>query len=255
MTIHSAKGLEFPVVLVTGLEEGLLPHASNLDDLPGLEEERRLFYVGMTRAEDELYLLSASNRRRYGSYEPMMQSRFLRELPEACVEVEPPPATVAPRRGAWAPRQPSWRSYAEGDPDAFWGSQGLDPDAGVEEAPPAATRRRKRGDKSLGRTGRGVASRMAAIGRAAAPVDRQEEPAPAPTPTPTPDGPAHGWVDEADLQEPVPLAVGMRVRHEKFGEGQVLRLEGHGDMTKVTVIFGRSEARKFVARYARLVPV
>src|SRR5262249_52241743 len=76
MTLHSAKGLESRVVILTGREERLLPHASNMDDLAGLEEERRLFYVGMTRAEARLYVMAASNRRRYGDYEPMMQSRF-----------------------------------------------------------------------------------------------------------------------------------------------------------------------------------
>jgi ATP-dependent DNA helicase UvrD/PcrA len=103
MTMHSAKGLEFPVVLVTGLEEGLLPHASSMDTLAGLEEERRLFYVGMTRAQDRLYLLTASNRRRYGGYEPMMASRFLRELPDSCLEMHSELAAsgfllVGPRR-------------------------------------------------------------------------------------------------------------------------------------------------------------
>jgi hypothetical protein len=62
-------------------------------------------------------------------------------------------------------------------------------------------------------------------------------------------------VDDEASQEPVALEVGMRVRHDRFGEGQVERIEGHGDMMKVTVVFGRHESRKFVARYARLVPL
>ncbi len=215
MTLHMAKGLEFPVVVLTGLEERLLPHASNMEDLAGLEEERRLFYVGMTRAEERLYLMSASNRRRYGNYEPMMQSRFLADLPEDGVIVETP-RQGPPRRAAWSSRQDSWRSYREGDPDTFWGAQGLDPNTFESH---------------------GLKARNAAA-RAAVPPARPL-----------------GWAEGEESQESTTLEVGMRVRHEKFGEGQVLRLEGHGDMMKVTVMFGRNEQKKFVARYARLVPV
>jgi DNA helicase-2/ATP-dependent DNA helicase PcrA len=81
MTLHSAKGLEFPVVLVTGLEEGVFPHARSMSDQEDIEEERRLCYVGLTRARERLYLTYALHRRvhGYGVGEP---SRFLREMPE-----------------------------------------------------------------------------------------------------------------------------------------------------------------------------
>jgi DNA helicase-2/ATP-dependent DNA helicase PcrA len=85
MTLHNAKGLEFPVVFVTGLEEGLFPLARARETPSGLEEERRLFYVGITRAEDSLFLTHARGRRRNGEFLPSLPSSFLRELPAALV--------------------------------------------------------------------------------------------------------------------------------------------------------------------------
>ncbi len=87
MTLHAAKGLEFPVVFVAGLEDGLFPLHRSLNDPDDLEEERRLFYVGVTRAKKRVYLLYATNRRRMGSeYNPGMVSRFIREIPEELME-------------------------------------------------------------------------------------------------------------------------------------------------------------------------
>lgn len=86
MTIHAAKGLEFPVVVVVGCEEELLPHVSNLDDPTALEEERRLFYVALTRAEKRVYLLHTRSRRRYGEKMLCLSSRFLGEIPEKVVK-------------------------------------------------------------------------------------------------------------------------------------------------------------------------
>ncbi|MCG6943291.1 MAG: ATP-binding domain-containing protein, partial [Thiohalocapsa sp.] len=86
MTLHSAKGLEFPVVFVTGVEEGLFPHAMSADDPARLEEERRLCYVGMTRAMQRLYLTHTESRRLHGREEYPMPSRFLREMPGELLE-------------------------------------------------------------------------------------------------------------------------------------------------------------------------
>ena len=86
MTMHSAKGLEFPLVFIAGLEEGMFPSQQSVEEIGRLEEERRLCYVGMTRAMSKLYLLHAESRRIYGQEKYHKASRFLKELPEECVE-------------------------------------------------------------------------------------------------------------------------------------------------------------------------
>ena len=100
MTLHNAKGLEFSVVFLAGLEEGLFPHSRSLDSPALIEEERRLCYVGMTRAEKRLFLSWARSRRRFGSGqegrpERTMRSRFLKEIPGHLIEgySEPEPAS------------------------------------------------------------------------------------------------------------------------------------------------------------------
>ncbi len=86
MTLHNAKGLEYPVIFLTGLEDGLFPLSQAIDDQPKLEEERRLFYVGITRAEEKLYLSFTEMRRRNGELSPGIRSRFLNEIAGANVE-------------------------------------------------------------------------------------------------------------------------------------------------------------------------
>jgi len=95
MTLHNAKGLEFPVVFLTGLEEGLFPHQRSFSDLEGLEEERRLCYVGMTRAMRQLYLSYAEQRRLHGIDSYGQVSRFVREVPEGLVEEVRPRVQVS----------------------------------------------------------------------------------------------------------------------------------------------------------------
>ncbi len=87
MTVHSAKGLEFPIVFVAGMEEGIFPHAGHEDDPSGVEEERRLAYVAITRAERQLFLTYAATRRTYGSTTANPPSRFLREIPERDIQL------------------------------------------------------------------------------------------------------------------------------------------------------------------------
>jgi DNA helicase-2/ATP-dependent DNA helicase PcrA len=95
MTMHSAKGLEFPVVFIAGLEEGLFPHSRSRDDQEELEEERRLCYVGMTRARTRLVLTSAARRRVFGDYQATEPSRFLDEIPPDLVEQAPGSASAS----------------------------------------------------------------------------------------------------------------------------------------------------------------
>ena len=122
MTLHTAKGLEFPVVVLSGLEDGLFPLARSMETQDGLEEERRLFYVGLTRAKDKLYLTWARARRRGGELRPGMVSRFLESIPAELLEEKSTASLWAPKRtsGGWlapwevttVPRATPTRLYA-----------------------------------------------------------------------------------------------------------------------------------------------
>src|SRR6186713_1534858 len=111
MTMHSAKGLEFPVVVIAGLEEGLFPHSRSADDEAELEEERRLCYVGITRAERRLVLTSAARRRVYGDYQSTEPSRFIDEIPPNLMETVPSAMSFGAAQ-AYAPRGGDrWAGY------------------------------------------------------------------------------------------------------------------------------------------------
>jgi DNA helicase II / ATP-dependent DNA helicase PcrA len=132
MTLHNAKGLEYPVVFLTGLEDGLFPLSQSFDDPPKLEEERRLFYVGITRAEEKLYLSFTEMRRRNGELLPSIKSRFLREIESVKLEERKTLRVSAMgrgtssrgegfRAGAYPARRthevPSWRKPAINEAD------------------------------------------------------------------------------------------------------------------------------------------
>ncbi len=102
MTLHSAKGLEFPLVFITGVEEGLFPHSMSASDPTRLEEERRLCYVGMTRAKRQLYLTHAESRRLHGREDYAMPSRFLREVPAELIEEVRGGGVARPYGGGYA---------------------------------------------------------------------------------------------------------------------------------------------------------
>jgi DNA helicase-2/ATP-dependent DNA helicase PcrA len=163
MTLHSAKGLEFPVVFLVGMEEGLFPHRMSADDPARLEEERRLAYVGLTRARQRLCLTYAERRRLHGRDEYGIASRFLSEIPAELVD-------------------------------------------------------EVRARFSIGRP----VLASAGAGTAAAGGDGTG------------------------------LRLGQRVRHERFGEGVVLNLEGHGASARVQVNFSDAGAKWLVAAYANL---
>jgi DNA helicase-2/ATP-dependent DNA helicase PcrA len=112
MTLHSAKGLEFPLVFMAGMEEGLFPHKMSMENLNGIEEERRLCYVGITRAMQKLFITCAESRRLHGDVTMCRPSRFIRELPKELVEPVRMKTTI--QRPMVSPgRQPGYRAGAE----------------------------------------------------------------------------------------------------------------------------------------------
>jgi DNA helicase-2/ATP-dependent DNA helicase PcrA len=86
LTLHAAKGLEFPIVFIAGLDDGVMPHSRSFDDPEEMAEERRLFYVGITRAKDQLILINDMYRNSYGYAEAVIPSRFLEDLPDELIE-------------------------------------------------------------------------------------------------------------------------------------------------------------------------
>jgi DNA helicase II / ATP-dependent DNA helicase PcrA len=246
MTAHSAKGLEFPLVFIVGLEDGLFPHSRSLADASDIEEERRLAYVAMTRAEKYLYVTHAVKRRVYGEELASEPSQFLNEMPINLVED--------------LSRGRSWLSFARGSKSLKQATGSLDyeyderVEAEYDEAPssgdgPANRLSAKRpGRKYAGKTYDSVDSineffrqRTARMGGAGS--DNAPYPAPRAIPTqPERAVPAAG----SDF---VP---GSYVRHAKYGRGLVLRREGSGDSTKLTVSFPGYGQKKLVEKYAGL---
>ncbi len=156
MTVHAAKGLEFDCVFITGMEEGLFPHENSMSDRDGLEEERRLMYVAITRARKRLYLSHSQTRMLHGQTRYNLKSRFFEELPEACLKWLTPqqpawnPSAAGAgggggwqgnrggynTRGAGAPAvlQPAWSPgwASGGDPKGLGGKSNPEPDRGVD---------------------------------------------------------------------------------------------------------------------------
>jgi DNA helicase-2/ATP-dependent DNA helicase PcrA len=115
MTLHSAKGLEFPIVFMVGMEEGLLPYYLRLDNAEEMEEERRLCYVGMTRAKERLYMTGAVTRHLFGMGQRRIPSRFLRDIPQEIIKFEGRPTPLVPSSWAWEEGLFSGERYIEYD--------------------------------------------------------------------------------------------------------------------------------------------
>jgi ATP-dependent DNA helicase UvrD/PcrA len=201
MTLHAAKGLEFKVVFLAGMEEGILPHSQSTEQNEDIEEERRLCYVGMTRAREQLYCLYSLERRLHGKFREQNPSPFLAEIPEAVKEEI--------RLGF---RQPAPR----------WREQSIRPRA-----------------SGLGpRTSQAANSVMSFFKDAPVTFD--------------PSAIRATTKSEAPRAE---LKRGARVRHETFGEGTILTMEGSGPDAKLTVYFDRAGSKKFIAKYAKLTRI
>ena len=227
MTLHNAKGLEFPVVFLTGMELGLFPHSRSMDSETALEEERRLCYVGMTRARKRLFLTWARYRRRFGGgdQERSTPSWFLSEVPANLIvnmgpQDEPGEVNLFGER--YDVRQSAKRNTFTGKTynsieniSQFFGERGMP----------------FNGPRPTGQQG----------------TPQARPPAQPPRP-PVPTKPLP--------QAPPPVRrgarAGMTVEHPKYGTGTVVRREGEGDNAKITVNFPRYGLKKLVEKYAGL---
>jgi DNA helicase II / ATP-dependent DNA helicase PcrA len=248
MTLHAAKGLEFPLVFLAGLEEGLFPHSRTLNSPEELEEERRLCYVGMTRAMNTLILTRANYRRRYGNDVPEMSipSRFLEEVPSQLVE------NLTGRSPAWStpsysPAYGSVRSRRHSDADSrhfnyedesqeilrsnardLSFSPSARPKSKSAQAPP------ERSIDNIARFFGGKLGRVSQVSTLR--PGRDSRPA---MDIPAPNG-ATG------------IKKGQRVMHAKYGEGTVVMREGDGEDAKLTVLFTRHGMKKLMEKFANL---
>ena len=232
MSLHAAKGLEFPLVLLAGMEEGLFPHSRTLNQPNELEEERRLCYVGMTRAMDALVLTRARYRRRYGNDMPESStpSRFLEEIPAHLMEdltrgLRPGSGAYGSRYGS--DRSGSRRNGEEWESTRHYSYEDEDQRSRSRTAAPAPANRSQSG--SLDNIAQFFSSRKPS-----------------------------GTRPKLD----VPVATGLtgfrsgqRVRHPKYGEGVVFRREGDGDDAKITVQFAQFGVKKLVEKFAQLEKV
>jgi DNA helicase-2/ATP-dependent DNA helicase PcrA len=217
MTLHAAKGLEFPVVIMPGMEENLFPHSRANEDEADLEEERRLCYVGITRAEKRLYLSSASRRRVFGEYAATEPSRFLDELPRELVEEVEAPSAAYARRNGFEMRVNPYARRPEGSDDYGSGRQ--------YRGTPGY-----RGG-AIGRSDSAAASRM-------------------------PPSRTHHRDEDEDQSASATggYKPGLRVRHPQFGVGTIIAVEGGNADTKLIVRFASVGQKKLVARFANLSP-
>jgi DNA helicase-2/ATP-dependent DNA helicase PcrA len=279
MTLHAAKGLEFPLVFLAGLEEGLFPHSRTLNNPDELEEERRLCYVGMTRAMNTLILSRAHYRRRYGNDSPEMSipSRFLEEVPSQLIEN----LGGRPQASSWStpgyPKSYGRRPGAAGDfPDRHYNYEDENQEAPRSSARPSGGSRFGAGAKSAS-SKPFVASWMTAKAQPAS-TSPESEPKVV-SAGETPEAPhsidniarffggqaghgkpgslprpasAHPAVDQPASSGAVNLKKGQRVRHSKYGEGTILLREGNGEDAKLTVLFSQYGMKKLMEKFANL---
>jgi DNA helicase-2/ATP-dependent DNA helicase PcrA len=219
MTLHNAKGLEFPAVFLTGMEQGLFPHSRSMDSEAALEEERRLCYVGMTRARKRLVLTWAKYRRRYGGgeQERSTPSWFLSEIPARLIA-----------------------------------DLGAQDDAGEINLVPERhdVWQSARRHTFTGKTYNSIENISQFFGERGVTFNGPKAP-PAPPP-PRPPVPAAAAPPPAPPPAPRRVRPGMSVDHPKYGTGTVVRREGEGEDAKITVNFPRYGLKKLVEKYAGL---
>jgi DNA helicase-2/ATP-dependent DNA helicase PcrA len=225
MTMHAAKGLEFPYVFVVGLEEGLMPHARSAEDNAQMEEERRLLYVAITRAEQALTVSHAMRRRLYGNEVPSEPSRFLNELPIELLED--------------CSYGSSWLSFAS-SPSTRHNRSAIDAMTRDRPVPPRRTSNYTGKTYDSADAIKDFFAKKGITTPSGRPPERPAQPASSPRPAPKEPSGGGG------------LIPGVRVRHPKYGVGLLLRKEGQGDDAKLTVSFPGFGQKKFIAKFAQL---
>jgi DNA helicase-2/ATP-dependent DNA helicase PcrA len=249
MTAHSAKGLEFPLVFIVGLEDGLFPHSRSLSNASDIEEERRLAYVAMTRAEKYLYVTHAVKRRVYGEELASEPSQFLNEMPLELIE-------DISRGRSWLSFARSSKALEEAGSLAYEYDESAGTSRGEisESGSSGRLSARRPGTKYPGKTYDSVesieeffrkrAARMGGHGTTTggdpSPKAKIQSPASSRPLTPQPAPPT------------TDILPGSYVRHAKYGRGLVLRREGSGDQIKFTVSFPGYGQKKLVEKYANL---
>ncbi|MEN0128655.1 MAG: DNA helicase PcrA [Brevundimonas sp.] len=224
MTLHTAKGLEFPVVFLTGMEDGTFPHMRSLQDVDQLAEERRLAYVGVTRARERLYVSRAAIRTAWGVPNEFPPSRFLDELPDELIDWRRRESSTSQLRGGWG--SGSGRSGAYGSGGAGSGGYGA---GGYGSGGYGSG-----GYGSGGYGSRGSSDKRSAEKRPALPST----------------GATFGSATPRAAGDVPQLAIGDRVTHDAYGLGTVIALEGAGPNAVVKVDFGSEGSKRLLLRYS-----
>ena len=271
MTVHTAKGLEFPVVFVTGLEDGIFPHSHAMADETDLAEERRLAYVALTRARERLYVTRAAVRSAWGAASAMPASRFLDDIPAEVMDWKRLASSMEALRGGGTGWGAGWGEggFSGGRArSGYGGGRGGTGRRGGFASRDGAGRDRAEGrggaddDDFAPAIGSGRPKRTGRLGRVETPKDRfearrAERMAKRGRPTRL-DGSSAG-ADGADggaLPAAVAgLKVGDRVRHDAYGEGDVVALEGTGRSTVARVTFTVDGAKSTKRLMLRLAPI
>lgn len=232
MTLHTAKGLEYPAVFITGVEEGLLPHQMSIDETGGVNEERRLMYVGITRARQRLFITLASTRATFGDIAVAMPSRFLQEIPEGLIDWRQSPGEVTSRGGTASRALNASRSPGASGSGAQWsrnrestvtfgggGSSAAvsEPASGNMQSALEKWRERKRLAKEAQAAGGGFPNIIGGSVR-----------------------------DNGNLE----LKMGDRIRHDEHGEGRVNAVTGEGSKRVAHVTFDQVGDRKLLVKLA-----
>lgn len=271
MTVHTAKGLEFPVVFVTGLEDGIFPHSHAMADETELAEERRLAYVALTRARERLYVTRAAVRSAWGAANAMPASRFLDDIPAEVMDWKRLASSMDALRGGGTGWGAGWGeggfSGGSGRSGRGGGRGGAGRRGGFASRGGAGRDRAEdRGgaddDDFAPAIGSGRPKRTGRLGRVETPKDRfearrAERMAKRGRPTRL-DG-SNAGADGADggaLPAAVAgLKVGDRVRHDAYGEGDVVALEGTGRSTVARVTFTVDGVKNTKRLILRLAPI